>query len=232
MDSDGTPRSIRPVKDWNAVSAPILPASKTLWGIDWASALPRRLTDDDVDLVASRIDAVLPFIAAHYAEIFEQDMERAGFFGEPFDGAKMRYMQSADVLEVRQAGQTIGLLIGAPSDWSTYYLRSVAFLRAYQGRQLHARILPWMFGELARAGVRRVEAETSPSNLATVQLLTRMRFNVTGNVLTERWGALLRFTRYLDESAEDVFLDKFCTGIRYQRRDRPIPPLPEERSSR
>jgi hypothetical protein len=140
-------------------------------------------------------------------------------------------MQSADVLEVRQAGRTIGLLIGAPSDWSTYYLRSLAFLRAYQGRQLHARIFPWMFAELARAGVRRVEAETSPSNLATVMLLTRMRFNITGNVLTERWGALLRLTRYLDESAEDVFLDKFCTGIRYQRRERSVPPSPEERST-
>jgi hypothetical protein len=225
----GTDRSIRLPANPHVLPESIEPASKSLWGIDWSRDLPRRLTDDGVDLFASRIEDALPFIAAHYTEIFEQSAEQDGFFREPFDGAKQRYMQSADVLEVRHAGRTVGLLIGAPSDWSTYYLRSVAFLRAYQGRQLHGRILPWMFDELARAGVRRVEAETSPSNLATVLLLTRMRFNVTGNVLTERWGALLRLTRFLDESAEDVFLDKFCTGIPYQRRDRAVPPSPEER---
>lgn len=195
-------------------------ASKFLWGIDWAEWLPRRLTGDGIDLCPSDIESAMPFICAHYAEIFEQDAERGQFFHEPFDGAKLRYYRTADVFEIKHAARTVGLLIGAPSDWSTYYVRTMGVLRAYQGRQLPRVILPFLFERLADAGVRRFEAETSPSNLATVLFLTRMRFNITGHSLTERWGTLLRLTKFLDEAAEDVFLDKFCSGARYQKRVR------------
>jgi RimJ/RimL family protein N-acetyltransferase len=194
--------------------------SRLLWDIDWRSWLPRRLTEDGIEFHLSSIEAAMPFVSAHYAEIFEQDLERDGFFSEPFDGPKMRYYRTADVFEIRHAGRTIGLLIGAPSDWSTYYIRSMAVLPAYQGRQLPRCILPFLFERLAKAGVRRFEADTSPSNLVSVRSLTRLRFNITGTVLTERWGALLRFTKFVDEGAEEVFLDKFCSGVRYQQRCR------------
>ena len=39
-------------------------------------------------------------------------------------------------------------------------------------------------------------------------LLSRLRFNPSGTVLTDRWGALLKFTRFLDDAAEQVFLDE------------------------
>lgn len=193
-------------------------ASRFLWGIDWAEWLPRDLTDDGIELHWSDIDSAMPFIEAHYAEIFEQDAERGRFFHEPFDGAKRRYYKTADVFEIKRAAYTVGLLIGAPSDWSTYYVRTMGVLREYQGRQLPRLILPFLFDRLAKAGVRRFEAETSPSNLTSVLNLTRLRFNLTGTVLTERWGALLRFTKFVDPDAEGVFLDKFCAGIRYQKR--------------
>jgi hypothetical protein len=79
-----------------------------------------------------------------------------------------------------------------------------------------------MFGVLGQAGVRRFELDTSPANMATIQVLTRLRFNVTGHITSERWGALLRLTKFLDERAEEVFLDSFCSGVRYQRRHRPV----------
>jgi GNAT superfamily N-acetyltransferase len=193
-------------------------ASQLLWDIDWGKWLPRQITDDGIELRLSDIQAAMPFISAHYAEIFEQELERHRFFSEPFDGAKMRYYQTNDVFEIKHGERTVGLLIGAPSDWSTYYIRSMAVLPAYQGRQLPRCILPFVFERLAEVGVRRFEAETSPSNLVSVLNLTRLRFNITGTVLTERWGALLRFTKFVDEQAEGVFLDRFCSGVRYQRR--------------
>lgn len=199
--------------------ADVAKTSQVLWGIDWAEWLPRKLTSDGIVICASDIDRALPFISGHYASIFEQDLERSPFFSEPFDGAKMRFYRASDVMEIKDAERTVGVLIAAPSDWSTYYLRSVGVLPEYHGRHLPQRILPLMFEHLARAGVRRFETETSPANLAVLQVMTRMRFNVTGSALTERWGALLRLTKFLDEGAEDVFLDKFCSGIRYQRRE-------------
>jgi len=194
--------------------------SRFLWGIDWSEWLPRGVSDDGIELHLSDIESALPFISAHYGEIFEQDLERGRFFNEPFDGAKSRYYRMADVFEIKHAERTIGVFIGTPSDWSTYYLRSMGLLPAYQGQKLPRVILPFLFERLAGAGVRRFEADTSPSNLATVRWLTHLGFNVTGTVLSERWGALLRLTKFVDEVAEDVFLDKFCSGIRYQKRHR------------
>src|SRR5579864_2714162 len=50
--------------------------SRFLWGIDWAEWLPRRFTDDGIELHESRIESAMPFISAHYGEIFEEDLER------------------------------------------------------------------------------------------------------------------------------------------------------------
>src|SRR2546421_6643502 len=95
--------------------------SRLIWDIDWAELLPHRVTEDGIELHLSTIEAAMPFISAHYAEIFEQDLEQDRFFIEPFDGAKMRYYQTTDVFQIRDGERTVGLLIGAPSDWSTYY---------------------------------------------------------------------------------------------------------------
>jgi hypothetical protein len=66
--------------------------------------------------------------------------------------------------------------------------------------------------------VERVDVETSPSNLATMHIMNRFRFNVTGQVLSERWGALVKFSKFLDGDCEKVFLRQYCTGIKYQTR--------------
>jgi hypothetical protein len=63
-----------------------------------------------------------------------------------------------------------------------------------------------------------LEADTSPSNLAVIHLLARDRYNPTGMVLTDRWGAHVKLTKFLADPAEDAFLRQFCTGINYQQR--------------
>jgi RimJ/RimL family protein N-acetyltransferase len=197
-------------------------ASEEFWGVDWETALPRLLTSDGIELRCSDIERALPFIGNHYATIFEEQPGASRFLAEPFDGAKLRYYRRADVFEVADGNETVGLVIGEPSDWSSYYLRTMGLLPEYHGRQLASSILTYMFDVLGRVGVRRFELDTSPSNMATIQVLTRLRFNITGQFTSERWGALLRFTKFLDDRAEEVFLDSFCTGIRYQRRHRPV----------
>jgi hypothetical protein len=56
--------------------------------------------------------------------------------------------------------------------------------------------------------------------MATLHLLTRLRFNPTGTLLSDRFGATIHFTRFLDDASEDVFWRQFCTGVGYQRRER------------
>ena len=191
--------------------------SEALWQIDWPALLPRPVTQDGVTVEWSSFERSLPFITANYGAIFEDDP------GSPFvtkvSDAKARYYREAgDFFEFVHRGRTVGLLVGTPVDWSTYYVRSAAALPEYQGRKIVQRFFPFLFEQLKAAGVERVEADTSPANMATLHLLTRLRFNVTGTVLSERWGAHVHFTKFLDEGSEGVFLNQFCAGVKYHLR--------------
>ncbi len=199
-------------------SANRLQLSETLWGIRWEDILPHQVTRD-VTVVASSFDQALPFIQANYSTIFEDEgVDR--FFNSQTPTLKARYYRTAgDFFEFKRGPRTVGLLIGTAVDWSTYYIRSAASLPEFQGSQMIQRFFTPMFALLKAAGVERIEAETSPTNLAVIHLLSRMRFNPSGTVLTDRWGALLKLTRYLNPSAERVFIDQFCSGVHYQSRD-------------
>lgn len=197
--------------------------SRALWDIDWTAALPLSLSPSPagVTVEVGSFAGAASFAARHYAELFEEE-SASPFATRPATEAKRRYYDAVgDLFEFRQGGRTIGLLTGAPHDWSTYYIRSAAMLRTHQGHGLVPEFCRrFLFAALARAGVERVECDTSPANLAMVQVLTRLRFNVTGTQLSERWGAHVRFTKFLSDDCEDTFLDQFCSGGKVQRRGR------------
>jgi hypothetical protein len=198
--------------------------SEQLWGLDWRAVLPHHL-DGGFSVVRSRLERSKPFILEHYAAIFEESEDSP--FAPRVTGSKERYYELCDFFEILQGGDVVGLVIGAPSDWSTYYVRSAALLPAHQGsgviQRLFSRVL---FGELMRVGVERVEVDVSPANLAMVHIVTRLAFNVTGTTLTERWGANTRFTKYLCPESAQVFLTQFCSGVKYQLRDARLRAIP------
>ena len=200
-------------------SAPRMQLSETLWGIRWGDVLPYRLSPE-VMAVASSYEQALPFIEANYPAIFEDDGSRR-FLPQQSSGAKARYYRNVgDFFEFKLETKTVGLIIGTAIDWSTYYLRSVAALPEVHGKRVMQLFMPVLFSVLHAAGIERVETDTSPSNIAMVHLLSRLRFNPSGTVLTDRWGALMKFTLFLNDEAERTFIAQFCTGIHYQLRNR------------
>ena len=210
--------------------ASLVPLSQALWGIDWSAALPYR--KGPFEVVHSRFSAARTFVETHYATVFEEQ-QGPNTFASDVSSTKARYYEIAgDFFEVRRDDSTIGLLVCTPSDWSSYYLRSAALLPEHQG----ARIIQTFYSELLfptlqRAGVERIELDTSPANLAMMHIATRLKFNQTGTLLSERWGAMVHFTKFLSEEKEDVFLRQFCSGVKYQLRDRLETRGPLERST-
>jgi RimJ/RimL family protein N-acetyltransferase len=204
--------------------------SEQLWDLDWASLLPLQLGDDGLVARYASFEAVQPFIAENYASIFEE--ERLSPFSVRPHSAKTRYMAlTGDFIEFSLGGEPIGVFVGMPTDWSTYYIRTTAVLRQHQGRAAPQNFFRALFPLLRACGVERVELDTSPSNIAMMHIVTRLRFNPTGTLLSDRWGALVRFTKYLDDHGEGTFLRQFCAGVAYQERERrPRPPIQHERT--
>jgi ribosomal protein S18 acetylase RimI-like enzyme len=191
--------------------------SKMLWGIDWSEHLPLAMGDSIV-VHASTFERSLPFVRENYAAIFHEDAQ-SPFSTTRVNPQKERYYRLAgDFFEFKDGEKTVGLLVGTPVDWSTYYIRSAAVLPEYQRSGLVFALLSAMFVHLRVAGIERVEADASPSNFATLGILSRLFFNVTGTTLSDRWGAHVHLTRFLDEECEEVFLNQFCAGVRHQRR--------------
>jgi ribosomal protein S18 acetylase RimI-like enzyme len=193
--------------------------SQFVWELDWSEILPQVLTDDGIAVEYSTVERAFSFIGKNFAIMFEENSEHSPFLPQKVSEPRIRYYeQVADIFEFKQKDKSVGFLICTPGDWSTYYIRFVAILPEYRGRGLFQRFLPHLFEILRGVGMERVEAETSPANLAFVHLMTKFAFNVTGTTLTERWGALVRFTKFLDARSEEVFLHQYCTGIKYQLR--------------
>lgn len=195
--------------------------AQVLWDLDWANYMPVKLGNTGVTVRLTSFDAALPFIQANYAAIFEEDPESSPFKQETnIRGAKERYYRLfGDCFAFKDGSETIGLLIGVPADWSSYYIRSVAILPKFQGKKLVRLFLHEMFEALRDVGVERVDVDTSPSNFAALRLYQSVHFNPTGMVLSDRWGANVHLTKFLDDASERVFLRQYCAGVPYQRSD-------------
>lgn len=183
--------------------------SELLWGIRWHDLLPVECAAG-VTVHSVSYDEAMSFVRAHYKDIFPSVP------GSPFarietSPAKERYYRhAADFFEFRKGGQSVAILICDPIDWGSYYIRSAAALPDHHGHAAIQRFFPFLFAALSRAGVDRVEAETSPTNATSVQHLTRLGFRVTGTLMTERWGALVRLVKFLSGPAEATFVQQFC----------------------
>jgi ribosomal protein S18 acetylase RimI-like enzyme len=188
--------------------------SSFLWDLDWHHYFPKTL--DGIRAEYATYDEIADFVATHYVELFETN-EQSPFSGGQVTAARRRYYErTGDFFAFRDGGMTVGVLVCNPIDWGTYHFRSTGILPAYQGRGLLSLLFVQLLEILAVHGVERVETETSPSNLPVVSILSRLGFSVSGSLLSERWGAQTRFTRFLNKQNEEVFLEQFCAGKKHQ----------------
>jgi RimJ/RimL family protein N-acetyltransferase len=189
--------------------------SQRLWDLDWSKILPWEL-DDEVTIEHATFEDASPFIRAHYGEIFGSADGR--FVAEPMTPAKRRFCSEMDFFvfrsKLRQREEAedgiIGVFSAHPTDWSTYYLRSAAYLRDYRGRHYNTTITERICEVLRDRGVGRVEVETSPTNAPSVRILVNLGFVVTSTSTSERFGSLVRFTKFLQDDLGAAFARQFC----------------------
>jgi hypothetical protein len=183
--------------------------SAQFWGVDLWHALPRPMTSDGVEAVPGDITRIRDFLTQSFPYLTEE-AQRGAANAVSMD-AKRRYLQlGCDLIELRFEQRTVGVIVGAPEDWSSYYIRIFAVLPAFQRPALTRRFVrECLFEPLAACGVQRLVADTSPANLAMARGFSEMHFHVTGHQLSDRWGPLVRYTKFLDPACESVFLERF-----------------------
>lgn len=194
-----------------------VPASRRLWSLDWRLELPWDLGTGWAEHAS--MEEVLLFVQQHYADVFGASEVAGRFLPSPMTEAKRRFFEEMDFFAFRVEDQTAGVCMMHPSDWTTYYGRSVAILPQYRERHLMSRFLEKLVAPLRAAGVERIETDCSPANLAMMRTLGGQGWVVTGSSSSERWGVVLRHTKFLSEDAHAVFMRQYTAMTFSKRRD-------------
>jgi ribosomal protein S18 acetylase RimI-like enzyme len=184
--------------------------SAQLWGLDFNALLPRTLSVGGTRAVVGEIARVRTFLSESFPMLTEEALgtRSSAFVGD----AKRRYLSSTcDLIELRHGDETVGAFVGAPEDWSTYYVRIFAVARQFQQPGLVRKLIrECIFEPLEAHGVQRIAADTSPANRAMSRLFSELKFHVTGQQLSDRWGPMVRYTKFLDAACEAAFLERFA----------------------
>ena len=191
-------------------AAATAPLSAQLWGLDFSARLPRTVSSDGTQATLGEITRIRSFLTEFFPSLTEEALgNRSPAF---VSDAKRRYIATAcDLIELRHDGKTVGAIVGAPEDWSTYYVRIFAVARRYQRPALMRKLIrECIFEPLSACGVQRIAADTSPANRAMSRLFSELKFHVTGQQLSERWGPMVRYTKFLDAACEAVFFERFA----------------------
>jgi hypothetical protein len=169
-------------------------------------------------------DEALPFVQEQYPAIFAQKDLQGRFLPSPMTEAKRRFFAEMDYFLFRVDGHVAGVLMGHPTDWTTYYLRSAAILPEYRERRILTQFFEGLVAPLRAVGVERLETECSPANVPVVRLLTAQGYLATASVSSERWGLMLRYTKFLSEDASAAFMRQYTAmPIAKRRQHNPTP---------
>jgi hypothetical protein len=189
-------------------------ASKSLceqfWDFDLCAQLPRKLTRDGVEAVRGELGRIRDFLSEQFPSLTEEAL--SGRRGAPLATIKQTYLANhCDLIELRHNGKTVGAIVGAPEDWSSYYVRIYALAPGYQ-RPLLTRSFgrECLLEPLRAHHIERVVADVSPANIAMARGLCEMQFHITGHTLSERWGAMVRYTHFLDARCQKAFMKMFA----------------------
>ena len=195
-------QDVRPLVVTRTESTPVVRMSERYWALHFQPSEHDGLTATPVPF-----RECLPFMTKHYAELFRTEPNR--FFEEKMTDAKLRYLAECDAFLFRKNGVDVGMCVCNPIDWASYYIRTYALLPEVRGRDFSVPFLRGVFRQLRAAGVNRVEADTSPTNIAVQRVLGALGMFVTSTVSSERWGLILHLTGFLDEEADRAFRRQF-----------------------
>jgi hypothetical protein len=212
-EPSGALRSDVPISNYcgplSSRDAPREPLSAQLWGASLTADLPKTLSSDGIVAVAGELARVVEFLARVFPSMREE--ETALTRSQNIRDAKHEFLEHmCDLIELRHKDVTVGTMVGMPLDWSSYYVRVLAFAPKFQRTALTRRFVrECLFEPLIARQVQRIQADTSPNNVAMSRGMLEMHFVCTGNQLSERWGPLVHYTKFLDPAFEQAFHRQF-----------------------
>lgn len=186
------------------------PSSERWLGLSFRTILPWSI--EGLRVEPGTLDDALNFVSLHYAGFFGIDADDSRWLSDPLTPAKRRFLSASDIFLVKDDEELVGIMIGEPTDWRRYYIRTISLLPKYRGRSFVSQLFRHLGNALKTVGVSTLEGDVSPVNVANILTQTKFGAVITGTTHTVRWGSLLHFTFFLDPDADAVFRRQYCAG--------------------
>jgi N-acetylglutamate synthase-like GNAT family acetyltransferase len=181
--------------------------------IDWEHFFPFALDKEEIYVEYVDPSVGLKFIRENYRDIFQGEESNPLFFMDEMDESKASYYQNCgDFFLIRHGSTPIGLFVGSAIDWKSYYMRSCGILPAYRGNGRYQKLFGYLLSVLSSKGVHRAVGDIPPSNYSHIHIFNKFGFRITGFNVSERWGAVVQFTKFLQKNNDDIFLRQFCAS--------------------
>jgi len=99
--------------------------AKLLWGFSINPMQPIVLSKDGIIAIEGNVDDVRDFFASEFPSLTEEGM--GTYVGDFVSQAKRTYITTmCDIIKIVHNDKIVGLFIGEPEDWSSYYIRTFA----------------------------------------------------------------------------------------------------------
>lgn len=184
--------------------------SEILYGIDWGERLPVQF--GDYDLRKGSAKSLFEFTEQNQSVVVGE--ETFPSYKESIERKIKYYEFCSDVFDFYLGDEIIGVVVGNPYDWCSYYLRYILIKKEHQGHNLQNQWVRFMVEQLSRYNVERIEVDFSPAHTAQLLHYQRMGFYFVGSTLSERWGSILRYVKFINPQRRDKYLDQFCHGVK------------------
>jgi GNAT superfamily N-acetyltransferase len=106
-------------------------------------------------------------------------------------------------------GEPVGWSTGETADFMTYYMRNSGIIPEHQNKKLYSQFLAHFADYIKEIGYERLTSQHKADNSEILITKLKAGFVISGMDFDERWGALVRVTKFLHADRESAFKDCF-----------------------
>ncbi len=192
--------------------------SEIILGLDWRNYLP--LSIGQYHLHASTADEFYQLKKSSQSFILTSETSEDSFVKDINSELKDRYLRHAcDFFVFKKGTEVVGTAICEVNDWTTYYLRYITINPHHRNNNLTLEFVRVIENVVKEFKIEKITCDVSPANLSQVSRMSQAGYVYTGNVLSERFGANLRLTKFLKDESWKAYNKNF-TQIFYTEKYR------------
>lgn len=205
--------------------------TEIVWGLDWKNHLPLNL--GNYELVQSDFNEFSALKKLPNSFFITAESTNDSFVKDTASVSKEEYLKLvSDFFTIKKDGEVVGVVVCEILDWSTYYLRYITVAKEHRSQNLTSLFVKAVEQTLHLYSVDKITCDVSPSNLRQVSRMSQAGYVYTGNILSERFGANMRLTKFLNDESWKVFNQNFIQLFyTNEQREAMMPSRNNERST-